>query len=117
MSKEYSKLERELMALIRQLKENKRTKCRKRSRSRSRSEGDGPKRRGSRRRSAKRNRSGSESRSPSPEGGSPKSGRIYCVYCKAKTPTLELTEKRSKNNRYYYVGRCENCRKKKAQFV
>ena len=42
---------------------------------------------------------------------------IYCVKCKQKTGTLELTEVLSKNNRRMVKGKCDKCGKIKSTFV
>ena len=41
----------------------------------------------------------------------------YCVKCKQKTGTLELTEVLSKNNRYMIKGKCNVCGKIKSTFA
>ena len=42
---------------------------------------------------------------------------IYCVKCKQKTGTLEMTEVLTKNNRYMVRGKCNVCGKIKSTFV
>jgi hypothetical protein len=42
---------------------------------------------------------------------------IYCVKCKQKTGTLEMTEVLTKNNRHMVRGKCNVCGKIKSTFV
>ena len=42
--------------------------------------------------------------------------QIYCVKCKKKTPTAEIKEIISKNNRQMIQGVCEICGKNKSSF-
>ena len=42
---------------------------------------------------------------------------IYCVKCKQKTGTLEVTEILTKNNRHMVKGKCSKCGKIKSTFV
>ena len=42
---------------------------------------------------------------------------IYCVKCKTKTPTLNLTESVTKNNKPILKGKCEICGSKKNTFI
>ena len=42
---------------------------------------------------------------------------IYCVRCKKKTPTLNIFESVTKNNRPILKGICENCKTKKNRFI
>ena len=42
---------------------------------------------------------------------------IYCVKCKSKTPTLDLIESVTKNNRSILKGTCEICGSKKCTFI
>src|ERR1051325_2345128 len=42
---------------------------------------------------------------------------IYCIKCKKKTPTLNLIESVTKNNRPILKGTCEICQIKKNRFI
>lgn len=42
---------------------------------------------------------------------------IYCLKCKKKTPTLNLLESSTKNNRPILKGLCEICGSKKNKFI
>ena len=42
---------------------------------------------------------------------------IYCFKCKSKTPTLNITESLTLNNRAILKGQCEVCNTKKSQFI
>src|SRR5271163_3832325 len=42
---------------------------------------------------------------------------MYCVKCKKKTETLEITQVKTKNNRSMLKGLCSVCGKKKASFI
>lgn len=42
---------------------------------------------------------------------------IYCVKCKAKTPTENVTEKTTKNGRSALTGNCVKCNTKKYRFI
>ena len=42
---------------------------------------------------------------------------IYCVKCKKKTPTLNLIESVTKNNRPILKGTCDICGTKRNQFT
>ena len=41
---------------------------------------------------------------------------LYCVKCRIRTPTIDLTETVTKNNRNAITGRCETCDTKKFRF-
>ena len=42
---------------------------------------------------------------------------IYCLKCKIKTPTLNLIESITKNNKPILKGTCEICDSKKCKFI
>jgi NAD-dependent SIR2 family protein deacetylase len=42
---------------------------------------------------------------------------IYCVKCKKKTDTLDLTQTRTKNNRNMLEGKCVKCGTIKNKFI
>ena len=42
---------------------------------------------------------------------------MYCVKCKKKTGTRNVTVKRAKNRRMYQTGTCTVCGKQKSMFV
>lgn len=42
---------------------------------------------------------------------------IYCLRCKSKTPTTDVTEAMSKNGRKMLRGKCSVCGTKKSVFV
>ena len=43
--------------------------------------------------------------------------RIYCLKCKIKTDTSNITETRTNNNRKLIIGTCSNCGNEKSVFV
>ena len=42
---------------------------------------------------------------------------MYCVYCKEKTDTINITPIKSKNNKQMLKGKCKICNKYKTQFI
>ena len=45
------------------------------------------------------------------------SGTSYCVKCRKKTPSRNVTVRRAKNGRMYQTGTCTVCGKGKSMFV
>ena len=45
------------------------------------------------------------------------SGTMYCVKCRRKTPSRNVTVRRAKNGRMYQTGTCTVCGKGKSMFV
>ena len=42
---------------------------------------------------------------------------LYCVKCRARTPTIDQTTITTKNNRLALAGKCETCGIKKFRFI
>ena len=45
------------------------------------------------------------------------SGMMYCVKCRRKTPSRNVTVRRAKNGRMYQTGTCTVCGKGKSTFI